>query len=74
MESEGNQQFEYDKYNRVDILVKTDKELEKGKQIGLEEGKKFAHLEIAKNLKIKGFTIAEIIEITQLTQEEVEKL
>ena len=41
---------------------------------GREEGRKEANIEIAKKLLKKGMSIEEIVEITGLTKEEIEKL
>ena len=45
-----------------------------GKNDGLEQGRAEGHKEIAKKLKEKGLSIDFIIEITNLTKEEIEKL
>jgi predicted transposase/invertase (TIGR01784 family) len=41
---------------------------------GVEEGSKEQKLEMAKKLKEKGMDIEEIVEITDLTKEEIENL
>ena len=41
---------------------------------GFEEGRAEVKLEIARNMKAKGFSVQDISEITGLTAEEIEKL
>lgn len=48
--------------------------LDKGEIRGREEGKKEKQLEVAKKMKAKNMDINTIIEITELTKEEIEKL
>lgn len=48
--------------------------LDKGEIRGKEEGKKEKQLEVAKKMKAKDIDIDTIIEITELTKEEIEKL
>ena len=50
------------------------KGLEKGLKKGLEKGHKDEKLEIAKKMKQKGMELATIIELTDLSKEEVENL
>ena len=45
-----------------------------GKKEGIEQGAKEKELQIAKNMLKKGMNVSDIIEITGLTKEEVEKL
>ena len=47
--------------------------LQKGKEEGLEQGKKQAQKEIARKMKEQKIDIKEIIKITGLTEEEIEK-
>ena len=47
---------------------------EEGREEGRKEGRKEKQLEIAKKLLKKGMTIEEIVEITELSKEEIEKL
>ena len=44
--------------------------IEQGIDLGVDKGIKA----IAKNMKIKGFNVSEIIEITGLSEQEIEKL
>ena len=46
----------------------------KGEKIGMEKGSKNAKLEIAKKMRLKNIPIAEIIEFTELSKEEIENL
>ena len=48
--------------------------LVEGKAEGLSEGKKKKQLEIAKKMKSKNISIDEIIELTELSKDEIEKL
>ena len=45
-----------------------------GIEIGEAKGKKEEKLAVAKKMKIKGLTTEEIMEYTELTKEEIEKL
>ena len=56
------------------IEVAEEKGKEKGREEGKEEGKKQKQLEIAKKMKDKNKTIEEIIELTELSKQEIEKL
>ena len=47
---------------------------DEGIQEGVEQGEKKKQIEIAKKLLKKGMTIEEIVEITELSKEELEKL
>ena len=47
--------------------------IEKGKEEGVEQGKKQAQKEIARKMKEQKIDIKEIIKITGLTEEEIEK-
>lgn len=46
----------------------------RGKEVGIKEGEKKNQLEVAKRMKAKGMDIDTIIEITELTKDEIEKL
>lgn len=46
----------------------------RGKEAGIKEGEKKKQLEVAKKMKTKNMDINTIIEITELTKEEIEKL
>lgn len=48
--------------------------LEKGEQRGIEKGEKKTKIEIAKKMKEKMINISEIIQITGLTKEEIDKI
>jgi predicted transposase/invertase (TIGR01784 family) len=48
--------------------------LDKGIKQGEKQGEKQAKIEIAKKMKAKGKSIDEIIDITELSKEEIEKL
>ena len=48
--------------------------LKQGKEEGIEHGKKQKQKEIAKRMLSKGINIEEIIELTELSKEEIEKL
>ncbi|MBO5095803.1 MAG: hypothetical protein J6B98_02915, partial [Bacilli bacterium] len=58
--------YDHEKVNKM--LMNTEKEL------GKQEGKKEASIEIAKKLLLKNLNVEEIIEITGLSIEELEKL
>ncbi len=45
-----------------------------GREAGEKAGRKAEQLKIAKRLKEKGIEIAEIMDITELTKEEIEKI
>ncbi|OJV34309.1 MAG: hypothetical protein BGO29_08550 [Bacteroidales bacterium 36-12] len=45
-----------------------------GREEGIEKGEKRKQIEIARNMKAKGFTSTNIMEITGLSEREVEKL
>ena len=47
---------------------------EHGHKAGEEDGKKEEKLAVAKKMKTKGLTTEEIMEYTELTKEEIEKL
>ena len=51
-----------------------DEGIKEGEKIGLEKGRISRNIEIAKKMKAKGITTEEIIEMTELTKEEIEKL
>ena len=57
-----------------DVDAKIEVAEEKGKEKGREEGKRKKQLEIAKKMKDKNKPIEEIIEITELSKQEIEKL
>lgn len=59
-------------YVLVDRIQKKAEEI--GRKNGIEEGKKELAVEIAKGMKAKGIDIDSIIELTQLSKEEIEKL
>ena len=46
----------------------------RGEKRGIKQGRKKTLLEMAKKLKIKGMSIPEIAEITQLTEEKIKEL
>ena len=48
--------------------------IEQGMEQGIKEGRKSEKIELAKKMKNKGFSIQEIIDITELSKEEVEKI
>ena len=48
--------------------------IEQGRTEGREEGKLLKNKEIAKKMKEKGYLVEDIIEITNLPKEEIEKL
>ncbi len=58
----------------IDYNTSIDMAHKEGEKIGREAGRKAEQLKIAKRLKDKGIELAEIIDITKLTKEEVEKL
>ena len=64
--------------SRAGFLMDQDFELDerhkKGKAEGRTEGKTEAKNEIAKKMKAKNMSIEEIVELTGLTKEEIEKL
>lgn len=48
--------------------------MKKGLREGLEQGKKYQSIEIAKKMLERNKTIEEIMEITELTKQEIEKI
>ena len=48
--------------------------IEQGRKQGIEQGTKLRNIEIAKNMLKKGIDIDTIVEITELTKEEIKKL
>lgn len=50
------------------------KGIEKGREEGLTEGQKLAQISIAKKLQEKGFSITEIMEMTGITESEINQL
>ena len=58
----------------MDKEVELETAEEKGLKKGLEEGKNKRNIEIAKKMLQKGIALENIIEITGLTQEEIEKI
>lgn len=62
----------YDKEKVEQKVINT--RLEGAKLEGISEGKKEAKLEVAKRLLLKDTSIEEIMELTELTKEEIEKL
>ena len=78
----GDPDFQRLVESRAGFLMDQDVEkranFEDGKAVGLSEGKAAGILEnkkeIAKKMKIKNIPITEIIELTDLSQEEIEKL
>lgn len=51
-----------------------DNGVEEGKAIGMAEGEAKANMDNARKMKAKGFSIADIADITGLSTEEIEKL
>lgn len=51
-----------------------EKGLEEGREEGREEGEKIKQLEIARKMKLKGFSTEDIIDVTGLSVENIEKL
>ena len=62
----------YDKEKVEQKVINT--RFEGAKLEGISEGKKEAKLEVAKRLLLKNTPIEEIMELTELTKEEIEKL
>lgn len=50
-----------------------DNGVEEGKAIGMAEGEAKANMDNARKMKAKGFSIADIADITGLSTEEIEK-
>ena len=48
--------------------------MKKGKEEGVQEGRKQELERIAKNMKNKNYSVEEIMQITQLTKKEIENL
>jgi len=62
-------------HNRSEGRIEGEKiGMEKGEKIGIENGEKLKTIEIAKKLKIKGMPFEQISELTNLTNEQIEKL
>ena len=57
-----------------DMLARLDAKYEAGVEEGEKRGKKEEKKEIAKRLKAKGLAVKEIAEMTELLEEEIEKL
>ena len=53
---------------------KLDEVREDGREEGIKEGIKENSLKVAKGMKAKGYDIKDIIELTDLTKEEIERL
>jgi len=70
MNSDFLSEYEKEKINEAMINGIKDE----SRKDGIIEGEKNKQLEIAKTMKLRGMDIKEIAEITQLTQEEIEKL
>ena len=51
-----------------------EKGIEKGRAEGLAEGEKKASLENARKMKLKGFSVEDIIDVTGLSKNEIENL
>ena len=66
------------KMSKNNLKTNKIKSKEKGEKIGREAGEKAGRkaeqLKIAKRLKEKGIELAEIMNITELTKEEIEKI
>ena len=81
-EMSANENERLEAYKRklaiIDYNTSIDMAQKKGEKIGREDGKragrKEEQLKIAKKLKEKGVELAEIMDITELTQEEIEKI
>lgn len=63
-----------DELTKYQESLKAYHEIKNSVEIAREEGMLKSKTEIAKNLKNKGFAIQDIIEITGLTREDIEKL
>ena len=74
----GDEHFQREVEARAGFLMDQDvrerEAFKDGKNEGKEEGKKQKQLEIAKKMKAKNMPINEIIELTNSTKEEIEKL
>ena len=66
---------EQDEWMRnVDIADARKTGLKEGEKLGLEKGINQTKIETAKKMKLKNIDISDIIDITGLTKEEIEKL
>ena len=74
LESEGNQESESDKFNRVDIKARNSKGEKRGLEKGLAEGEKKSRFEIARNMCSMGMATDAIVQITGLSAKEIERL
>ncbi|MEJ2884387.1 Rpn family recombination-promoting nuclease/putative transposase [Pedobacter sp. GR22-6] len=70
------QQEEWDNQNVLDFAMEKGKEqgLEAGLEQGLKQGALSKALEIAKNLRDRGLSIAEVTEVTRLSKEQIQAL
>ena len=55
-------------------IIGIEKGRAEGEKIGIEKGEKKASLENARKMKLKGFSVDDIVDITGLSSEEIEKL
>ena len=63
-----------DEYTKYQESLKAFHEIKNSVEIAREEGILKAKIEIAKNLKSKGFSVEDIAEITGLTATQIEKI
>jgi predicted transposase/invertase (TIGR01784 family) len=63
-----------DEFTKYQESLKAYHEIKNSVEIAREEGILKAKIEIAKNLKSKGFAVSDIAEITGLTAPEIEKI
>jgi predicted transposase/invertase (TIGR01784 family) len=62
------------KYINHDLKGVIDTSFEEGEKVGYDKGKAEKAREMAKTMKIKGYPIEDISELTQVPKEEIEKL
>ena len=60
--------------NKWDIEIATNKGIEQGKKEGIEQGRKEEKIETAKKLLAKNRSLEEIMELTELSEQEIMQL
>ena len=60
--------------NKWDIEIATNKGIEQGKKEGIEQGRKEEKIETAKKLLAKNRFLEEIMELTELSEQEIMQL
>ena len=74
MKGEENRRVAFRKGKEEGIKEGIKEGITQGREEGKEEGEKNAKIAMAKMMKNKGFDVQVIMEMTELTQEEIDKL